>query len=75
MTKATAPSIDEQLEEYYNDELSEEDYGFVLGPDGELKSVFLPDSTPFKAPKNVAKILKIFGIHDIDNISKDEPLH
>jgi hypothetical protein len=47
-------------------DIGEEDYGFILGPDGKLKSLFLPDYVPFKQPKNVQKILKIFGIVDVE---------
>jgi hypothetical protein len=52
----------------YDTEISEEDYGFILGPNGELKSVFLPDNMPFKQPKNVAKILRMFKIMDGDQL-------
>jgi hypothetical protein len=27
----------------YDSDIGDEDYGFILGPDGELKSLFLPD--------------------------------
>ena len=47
-------------------DIGEEDYGFILGPDGELKSVFLPDVIPFKQPKNIQKIFKMFGIVDAE---------
>jgi hypothetical protein len=57
---------------YYEDQdIGDEDYGFILGPDGELKSVFLPDVLPFKQPKNVAKILKMFGILDPEQLNND----
>jgi hypothetical protein len=49
---------------FIDGELTDEDYGFILGPDGELKSVFLPENMPFKQPKNVQKILRIFKIMD-----------
>lgn len=54
------------LNEFYQDELGEDDYGFVLGADGELKSVFVPstDST-VPVPNNVLEILKMFGINDM----------
>ena len=55
----------------YDSDIGDEDYGFILGPDGELKSLFLPDVLPFKQPKNVAKILKMFGIRDPEQISND----
>jgi hypothetical protein len=62
-------------EDFYETEITDEDYGFVFDSDGNLKSVFLPDAVPFKPPRNIAKILKICGIHDIDNINGEEPLH
>ena len=73
MSKATQQEIN--YDDVYDTEISDEDYVFILGPDGELKSVFLPESLPFKAPKNIAKILKIFGINDLENLDNDQPLH
>lgn len=67
--------VEEFEEDDYGSEISNDDYGFVLGPDGELKSVFLPDHVPFKTPKNVNKILKMFGIYDISNVDFDQPMH
>jgi hypothetical protein len=64
MTKA----VQEQFDDVYDTEISDEDYGFILGPDGELKSIFLPENMPFKPPKNIARILKMFGIDDADQI-------
>jgi len=66
-------SQDQELEmgDIYDTEISDEDYGFILGPDGELKSVFLPDSIPFKQPKNVQKIFKMFGIRDAEQLDND----
>lgn len=55
----------------YDSDIGDEDYGFILGPDGELKSLFLPDVLPFKQPKNVAKILKMFGIRDPEQLDND----
>ena len=52
----------------YESDISEEDYGFVFGPDGELKSVFLPETLPFKTPENIAKIFEIFGINDPEQL-------
>jgi hypothetical protein len=48
----------------YDTDIGDEDYGFIFGPDGELKSVFLPENLPFKTPENIQKILEIFGIVD-----------
>ena len=75
MSKTTATIEELSPDEVYDTEISDEDYGFILGPDGELKSVFLPENVPFKPPKNIQKILKMFGITDIDNIAGSETLH
>ena len=48
----------------YDTEIEDDDYGFILGPDGELKSVFLPDNVPFDLPEKLAKIFQLFGITD-----------
>ena len=58
----------------FDTDIEDEDYGFVFGPDGELKSVFMPTHIPFKPPKNVTKILKMFGIHDPGQLD-DRTLH
>jgi hypothetical protein len=50
----------------YDTDIGDEDYGFIVGPDGKLKSVFLPDVIPFKQPKNIQKIFKMFGISDAE---------
>jgi hypothetical protein len=71
----TATDIVQEYEELYSSDIEDDDYVFVLGPDGALKQVILPDDVPFKAPKNIAKILKIFNIHDIDDISGEETVH
>lgn len=68
--------VDEFSEEEYNSqEITSEDYGFILDGNGELKSVFLPDNVPFRAPKNVNKILKIFGVVDVQRFDSEPGLH
>lgn len=67
--------IVQEFEELYDPDINDDDYVFVLGPDGELKQVILPDAVPFETPKNIAKILKMFNISDIENLAGDAPLH
>lgn len=72
------PNTSEEVttfEDVYDSEMSDDDYGFILGPNGELKSVFVPDNASFNTPKNVLKILKMFGIYDVDNLTGEETLH
>lgn len=52
----------------YDNDIGEEDYGFIFDADGKLKSVFLPDNLPFKTPENIQKILEIFGISDPEQL-------
>ena len=49
-------------------EFTEGDYGFIIGPDGELKSMMFPEDLMENPPKAIRKILKIFGIQDIHSI-------
>lgn len=63
MSKSTQEQ-DLDVQDIFDTDIDDDDFGFIVGPDGELKSVFLPDNLPFKTPKNVSKILKLFGIAD-----------
>lgn len=75
MSKTTTHEEDYDVQDIYDTEISDEDYGFIVGPDGELKSVFTPENAPFQTPENVLKILAMFGIHDIDNIEGGHSIH
>lgn len=46
------------------DDLTPSDFGFIVGADGELKSVFVP-SSELDVPENIMKVLEIFGISDV----------
>lgn len=62
-------------DDIYDNEISDDDYGFIIGPNGELKSVFLPDRLPEDLPDSVLDILDLFGIDDIDSLGKDVTIH
>jgi hypothetical protein len=62
-------------EEYTeNDDYGPDDYGFVLGPDGSLKSFMIPEHLMSDPPEEVKMILEIFGIDDIYELG-DRTLH
>lgn len=63
------------VNDIYDSEIGDEDYGFIVGPDGELKSVFTPEKPPFETPENVLKILAMFGFNDIETIESGPTLH
>lgn len=50
------------------DDISEDDYGFVLDRNGNLKSVFLPDDTS-DIPDKVLEILELFEIDSIESLA------
>jgi len=58
---------EEGVVDLYDDEITEEDYGFVLDGEGELKSVFFP-ANYFEIPDKVAKILKIMGVNNPEDV-------
>jgi hypothetical protein len=70
----TAQELEQEFGNFYDDVLGDDDYGIILGPNGELKSILLPDVTPFKTPKNVTKILKMFNITDPGQL-EDPTIH
>jgi len=58
----------EEIEE--DDDFCKDDYGFVLGPNGELKSIMFPENLMSEPPEEVTKILSLFGIdsiHELEN--------
>jgi len=57
----------EEVSDYFDDfDILEEDYVLVISADGQLKTVIAPDSNK-EAPENVAKILQLFGVYDLEN--------
>jgi hypothetical protein len=51
-----------------------DDFGFVLGPDGSLKSFMIPEHLMTDPPEEVKMILELFGIDDIHELC-DKTLH
>ena len=76
-TNRAAPETPEELDRAEETEqlADDDDYAFIIGPDGELKHVFTPDGFDIDPPPTIKKILKIFGIKDINSAWSDETLH
>lgn len=51
-----------------NDDYDGGDFGFVIGANGELKSIMIPEELMDDPPKEVKRILKIFGIKNIHQL-------
>ena len=56
---------DEEVAEYGKD-----DFGFILGPDGELKSFMIPEHLMEDPPEEVKMIFELFGIDDIHELNR-----
>ena len=50
------------------DDISDDDYGFILDREGNLKSVFLPENTD-DIPDRVLEILELFEIDSIESLA------
>jgi hypothetical protein len=67
MPNNTAFTVEiEEIEE--QDDMSADDYGFIIGPDGELKSVMFPEHLMEDPPEEIKIILQLFGIDHIEDI-------
>jgi hypothetical protein len=76
MTKRIEVDEVEYEEAYLDDQdIGEDDYGFVFDAEGNVKFVFVPDSMPFKPPKTILKIMKILGVTDLSQFNEDISLH
>lgn len=70
-----------KTEEYVDIETDDEDmdfedgdFGFIIGSDGELKHMMIPEDLMEDPPAQIKKILKIFGIKDLHTLN-DRILH
>lgn len=77
MSKTNRSATDQENQEREAEENydGEEDYFFILGPDGELKEMFVPDEFDHDPPPKVRKILKVLGITDLNIAMRDDTLH
>lgn len=77
MSKKSNKELEQEIEDVADSlDIDDEDYGFVIGSDGALKMVFMPDAGPNgEVPASVKKILKIFKIHDAERLETNGVLH
>jgi hypothetical protein len=61
-------AIIEEFEE--EEEYSKDDFGFIIGPDGELKSIMYPVHLMEDPPEEIKIILQLFGIEDFQTLER-----
>lgn len=66
--------IQDDLDDLDDYEFDDGDYGFIIGPDGELKSMMIPEDLMEDPPTVIKKILKLLKVKDIHQI-EDRTLH
>ena len=48
------------------DDVTEEDYVFIVGPEGNLKSIVLPENYSHNSmTNNIKALIKSFGVNDL----------
>jgi hypothetical protein len=58
-----------EIEEYQEDDkYSADDFGFVIGPDGSLKSVMYPEHLMEDPPQEIQAILSVFGLNSFNDL-------
>lgn len=58
-----------EIEEFEETEdISKDDFAFVIGPDGNLKTFMIPEHLMDDPPEEVSIILSLFGIDDIHEL-------
>lgn len=68
MTKPRNPLEVPELDIDDIDDIEDDDYGFILDRNGNLKSVFLPENTD-DIPDKVLEILELFEIDSIESLA------
>jgi len=56
-------------------DVKDNDYILVIGQDGNLKSVFMPDVDTDDIPESVQKTLAEYGVSDLNYASGNHTLH
>ncbi len=62
----TASVTVEDFEE--TDDMGADDFAFVIGPNGELKSFMMPEHLMDDPPEEVQMILELFGIDNVHEL-------
>ena len=56
-------------------DLDDTDFILVIGQDGILKSVFMPDVAPEEIPESLQKTLAEYGVLDLHYATGNQTLH
>lgn len=76
MSRLTDSDLELDLDSEDIEVIEETDYAIVIGPDGKLKSIFMPEGyVDEEIPENIQKIMAIFGVADATDVATTRTLH
>ena len=75
MSKSSLDQVIEEMSSDSQDDIGDEDYGFVFDAEGNLKYIFIPENLPFKPPKVITRIMKILGVTDLSQFNEEISIH
>ena len=58
---------EDTMQDVYDEEITDEDYGFIFDKNGDLKSVFFPENYDV-VPEGVRAIFQMYGIEDPESV-------
>jgi hypothetical protein len=70
MSKRTEQEYSEEYNDLTEFDIAEDDFGFLIDSDGNLKTVFGPNALYDTPPENVQRILDMFGVNSSDLIAR-----
>lgn len=70
MSKRTEQEYSEEYNDLTEFDIAEDDFGFLIDSDGNLKTVFGPNALYDAPPENVQRILDMFGVDSSDLIAR-----
>jgi hypothetical protein len=70
MSKRTEQEYSEEYNDLTEFDIAEDDFGFLIDSDGNLKTVFGPNALYDTPPENVQRILEMFGVNSSDLIAR-----
>ena len=74
MPNNTPQVSDVEVEEVREDDVGKDDFAFIIGPDGNLKTFVMPEHLMSDPPEEIQAILSLFGIDNIHELD-DRTLH
>lgn len=74
MSKITKTQENESSQDFYENEIREDDYVFVIRADGTLKTVMMPEENAVDTPDEIQRILSVYNM-DLAELAEPRVLH